>query len=180
MLPPVNESPDINATTSFLAQATLPLAESGYYVVPVGVMMEAFRQNGLTLPNEIQDVAPGKLREIFGSDAALYIRITKYGTQFTVLNSVVQVAASAKLVDLRSGQTLWTGSAFATNQNNNNSGGLIGALVGAVVKQIVNSTTDAAHPVAGLAANQLLRARPNGGILFGPRSPRYGQDDAPN
>jgi hypothetical protein len=179
VLPPVNESPEVNAPWSFLAQVTSPLAESGYYVVPVAVMMETFRQNGLNLPDEIQNAPATKLRDIFGSDAALYIKITKFGSQYTVFNSVVQVTAEARLVDLRSGQQLWAGAASANNNEggNQNQGGLIGALVGAVVKQIIHSTTDAAHPIAGVAANRLLTARPNGGILYGPRSPNYGQDD---
>ena len=180
VLPPLNESPDINATPNVLAQATLPLAESGYYVVPVGVMMETFRQNGLTQPAEIQDVPLAKLRQIYGADAALYIKVTQFGSQYTVLDSVVRVSASARLVDLRSGQTLWAGSASASdNEGQRNNSGLIVAVLGAVVKQVINSSTDAAHPIAGVMDNRLLRANPSrGGLMFGPRSPAYAQQFA--
>src|ERR1022692_650414 len=78
VLPPVNQSPDIKASDSVLSQATLPLAESGYYVVPVGVMYETFRQNGLTTPEDIHATDTVKLRNIFGADAALYIVVTSY------------------------------------------------------------------------------------------------------
>jgi hypothetical protein len=43
VLPPVNSSPDVAATYSLLSQATFPLAESGYYVMPVTLVDEAFR-----------------------------------------------------------------------------------------------------------------------------------------
>ncbi|MGC4061805.1 MAG: DUF799 domain-containing protein [Aquabacterium sp.] len=177
VLPPVNNSPDVNATNSMLAQATRPLAESGYYVIPVTLMNETFRQNGLSNPTDIHAVAPAKLNEIFGADAALYITIQQYGTTYSVLNSVATVSADAKLLDLRTGTTLWTGSASANNnQNNNSGGGLAGLLVAAIVKQVLNNTTDASHLVAGQASNVLLSAgRPNG-LLYGPRSPKFGTD----
>jgi len=177
VLPPVNNSPDVNATTSMLAQVTQPLAESGYYVIPVTLMNETFRQNGLSNPPDIHAVAPAKLQEIFGADAALYITITKYGVSYTVFNSVVVVSANAKLVDLRTGTTLWSGSATANNdQGNNSGGGPLGLLVTALVKQVMNNTMDASHTVAGKTSSILLSAgRPNG-LLYGPRSPRFGTD----
>jgi hypothetical protein len=100
VLPPLNDSPDVNATYSMYAQTTLPLAESGYYVLPVTLVDEAFRQNGLTAPADIQQVPLKKLREIFGADAALYIKVTHYGTKYMIISSETRVSAEAKLVDL--------------------------------------------------------------------------------
>jgi hypothetical protein len=178
VLPPINDSPDVNAPMSVLAQASLPLGEAGYYVMPVGVMMETFRQNGLSNPPDVHEVSAKKLREIFGADAALYLKVTQYGAKYTVLHAEVRATAQARLVDLRSGQTLWAGSATASNDegNQNNSGGLIGAVVGSLVKQIIQSVTDSGHPVAGVMANRLLRAGRPGGIIWGPHSPYYGKD----
>jgi hypothetical protein len=179
VLPPVNKSPDIKATYSLLAQMSYPLAESGYYVFPVAVVDETFRQNGLTVPDDIHAVAPTKLREIFGADAALYVEITQYGTRYAVVSSDTIVAAKARLVDLKSGETLWTGAASASNnENQNNNNGLIGMLVKAAIDQIVNTLTEQGHKVAGITSQRLLAARPYG-VLYGPRSPNYGKDDAP-
>jgi hypothetical protein len=178
VLPPVNNSPDVNATFSMYSQVTYPLAEAGYYVLPVALVNETFKQNGLSNPAEMQAVAPAKLKEIFGADAGLYINITRYGATYTVLNSEAVVAADAKLVDLKSGSLLWSGSAVASNNegNNSNSGGIAGLLIAAVVKQILNNVTDASHPVAGMASQRLLTPHPNGGLLYGPRSPNYGKE----
>jgi len=178
ILPPLNESPDVNATYSMLSQMTQPLAEAGYYVFPVALVDETFRQNGLSVANDIHAVAPGKLREIFGADAALYVTVTQYGATYTVLNSVAVVTAKAKLVDLKTGITLWQGTASANNNEGGNSGGggLIGALVAAAVKQVINSTTDASHPVAGLTSQRLLSAGHVNGVLYGPYSDKFGSD----
>ena len=175
VLPPLNNSPEVNAGNSVYAQVSYPLAEAGYYVLPVAVVGETFKQNGLTNAADIHSVDVRKLNEIFGADAGLYITIDKYGSTYTVIDSVAVVAVTAKLVDLKSGTLLWEGKASASNNEggNNGGGGLIGALVAAAVKQIINSTTDAAHPVAGVANARLLSAGMTNGLLYGPRSVKY-------
>mgnify|MGYP002014808712 CR=1 FL=1 len=47
VLPPLNESPEVQATYSMLSQVTYPLAESGYYVLPVTLVDETFKQKAL-------------------------------------------------------------------------------------------------------------------------------------
>ncbi|ABK09751.1 DUF799 domain-containing protein [Burkholderia orbicola] len=181
VLPPVNETTDVGATYGVLSQMTLPLAESGYYVVPVAVMDETFKQNGLTNATDIQATSPAKLREIFGADAALYSKITQYGSVYQLVDSTTIVSASAKLVDLKNGDVLWQGEGRATGKEvgNNmsvNAFGIVGALVQAAVKQVAHSLTDEAHDVAGLTSSRLLSAGPPNGLLYGPRSPKYGTD----
>lgn len=175
VLPPLNNSPDVNAGNSVYAQVTRPLAEAGYYVLPVALVGETFKQNGLTSAADIHAVDAKKLNQIFGADAAMYVTITSYGASYTVVNSVVVVSANAKLVDLKTGNLLWTGTASASSDEGGNSGGggLVGALVAAAVKQIINSTTDASHPVAGVASTRLLSAGMPNGMLYGPRSENY-------
>jgi len=98
-------------------------------------------------------------------------------TRYILFASDTSVTATAKLVDLKTGTTPWTGSAReSSEEGNNNAGGLVGMLITAVVKQVINSSTDAAHPIAGIASTRLLSAGPRTGILYGPRSPKYGSD----
>ncbi len=177
VLPPINESPEVQASYSLVSQVTYPLAEAGYYVLPIALVDETFRQNGLTTANDIQAVASAKLQQIFGADAGLYITITEYGTQYMLISSDTAVTATAKLVDLKTGTTLWTGVARASSEEgNSNAGGIVGMLITAAVKQVINSSTDAAHPIAGVASARLLSAGQRTGILYGPRSPKYGSD----
>ncbi len=173
VLPPLNTSVDVAASAAVLAQATLPLAESGYYVIPVGVMDETFKQNGLTSPDDIHELPAVKLREIFGADAALYMTVKQYGSSYNVLSSTVTVSIDAELLDLRNGAKLWSGTKQVVHANNNSNGGLLGMLIQAVVDQVVNNLSDRSYSVAGMTNNMLLSAGTAGGILYGPRSPRY-------
>lgn len=179
VLPPINQSSDIAAPAAVWAQAAWPLAEAGYYVLPATLVAETFRNNGLTVAEDVHQVAPAKLREIFGADAALSLTITRYGVVYTVFDSQVVVSVQARLVDLRSGQLLWTGQATASDagQNNQGGGGLLAAVISAAVKQVVNNLSDRSFPVAGLATRQLFQPGPPRGVLYGPRSPLFGRED---
>ncbi|WP_066077837.1 DUF799 domain-containing protein [Bergeriella denitrificans] len=174
VLPPLNESPDVKATWGMLAATTLPLSEAGYYVFPVAVATETFKQNGLSNAADIHAVKLNKLRDIFGNDAVLYITVKEYGTKYQVLQSVTTVTADAKLVDTRNGKTLWQGSASASDEaGKNNNNGLFGALIGALVDQISGTLGDRGYDMAQTAASRLLSPSTTNGILYGPRSPHY-------
>jgi len=179
VLPPVNHTPDIKATNGLLSQMTMPLAEGGYYVVPVTLEVETFHQNGLTVPDEMIQAPAQKLRNIFGADAALYTTVTAYGSVYHVVDSDTVVTADAKLVDLKTGGVLWTGTGSATGHDvgeMSGGGNLIGMLVVAAVKQVANNLTDHSFPVAAVAADRLLKVGPPDGLLYGPRSVKYGTD----
>jgi hypothetical protein len=177
VLPPLNNTPEVRATYSMLAQVTNPLSESGYYVIPVSLMDETFRENGIQQPSDAHTLSSAKLREIFGADAGLYITITQYGTKYQLLDSVTTVAAEGKLVDLRTDKVLWTGKAIASSaEQQNQQQGLAVMLISAIVKQVVGTVTDQSHPMAGVASQRLLKAGMPNGLLYGPRSTKYTPD----
>lgn len=177
VLPPLNSSPEVIAPYGVLSQVTYPLAESGYYVIPVTLAAETFKQNGLTSAADIHNLPPAKLRQIFGADSALYINVKDYGTSYKVVSSASVVTADAKLLDLRSGKILWEGSASASSaEGQQNSGGLVGMLVSAVVNQIIGTVSDASFGMAGVTSQRLLMAGRKNGMLYGPRSPQYEKD----
>jgi hypothetical protein len=171
VLPPLNLSPDIRATYSMLSTVTRPLAELGYYVFPVALVDQTFRENGLTEPGEMHNASPAKIAEIFGADAILYIKVNEYGATYRVISSEVIVSASAELIDARTGRSLWTGSAKALNSENKDTGGsgIVGILVTALIQQVANNIGDPGYQVARTTSYRLFSA----GLLPGPRSPNY-------
>jgi hypothetical protein len=177
VLPPLNNSPDVKATPAVWASVTRPLAEAGYYVVPVTLTDETFKQNGVTTSYDAQQLPADTLRQFFGADAALYLTVSEYGSSYHILVSETAVRVNAKLVDLRDGALLWEGSARASSaEQQQQSQGLIGLLVTALVNQIIGSTTDAAYGYAGTADARLISGPE--GVLYGPRSPKSGQPPA--
>ena len=178
VMPPVNESVDIEAPATYISSSTLPLAESGYYVIPVVLSDTMFKENGIIAPEEAWAIDYSRLHEIYGADAALYITITRFGAQFMIIDSSVRAEAFARLVDLRTGVEIWSGKAFAEGSNNVRSGGggLLGMLITATVNQAINSLSDKSHQVGRTATRTLLSADSRNGILYGPYHSKYMTD----
>ena len=80
-------------TVSYLKD--ISFREAGYYVFPVAVVEETFKQNGLSMAGDIHAVSPNKLREIFGADAVLYLDITEFGTSYQIISSDTRVTVAA-------------------------------------------------------------------------------------
>lgn len=172
VMPPLNNSPDVKATAAVWAHATRPLAEAGYYVLPAGLVDEMFRQNGVHSAHDAAGIPYQKLHEVFGADAAVYIDIRRYGTDYAVINSQTRVEVAARIVDLRSGARLWDGQAWSTSSGPTSSSGLVGLLVSAFVNQVVDSVADKSFEVADSADQRLLGPGHVDGILPGPRFPK--------
>ena len=176
VLPPINLSPDIRGSLTFMSTVTLPLAEAGYYVFPVSMVDATFKENGLSMPDEIHAASLPKLQRIFGADAVLYITVEKYGSSYVVIDSQTVVSAKARLVDARNGVLLWEGQASASDaEGRNNNGGLLGILVSSVIHQLASQVGNPAYKISNITSARLLSPRP-GGILHGPRSPQHGKD----
>jgi hypothetical protein len=176
VLPPVNQSPDIRGSLTFLSTVTRPLSEAGYYVFPVAMVDATFKENGLQLADDIHDAPLSKLQSIFGADAVLYITVEKFGSSYVVIDSQTVVSAKARLVDARTGTLLWKGQASASDaEGRDNNNGLAGVLINSVIHQLASNIGNPGHQVAKLASARLLSPQ-SGGILYGPRSPNFGKD----
>jgi len=105
VLPPLNESTQIEASYRCLSTVTQPLAELGYYVFPVAVIDQYLKANGMPTAGEMHQISLGKVVEIIGADAVLYLNVQHYDAQL--------VTIGARLVDTRSAALLWEGSARA-------------------------------------------------------------------
>ena len=173
VLPPINESVDVNATYSWLTTASRPIAEKGFYVYPVAIVDEFLKENGLPDPEDMHAAPLDKLGEVFGADAVLYVTIEKYGQKFELVQSTATVFARAELVDIKSGQSIWKNRVnYSHSSSGNEQSGLLAAIVTAAVAQIGNTVSDVPHDAARLANDDLFDNRFRG-LLFGPSHPRF-------
>ncbi|MEO8445100.1 MAG: GNA1162 family protein [Gammaproteobacteria bacterium] len=173
VVPPLNESTTVEGTYGYLSTVSRPLAELGYYVFPVAVVDQFFKENGLPTAGEMHQVPLNKLVELTGADAVLFPTLIEYGSKFQLVSTTAIVRVKASLVDTRTGTLLWEGTGMA-QQGSNGSGSLLADLVAAAVTQAINTGTDAAHNVSR-AANANLFYAPGRGLPYGPYSPKSGQ-----
>ncbi len=143
VLPPLNNSVEVNAPYTFISTISRPLAEQGYYVFPVSVIDAFLKNNGLPTPAEMNAVPIDKFNEHIAPDAILYTTITEWGQKYQIVSSNTVVKADLKLVDAKTGQLLWKGRiSEKRSSSDNNQNGLMGALVSAVVDQVAGSVKD--------------------------------------
>ena len=176
VLMPTNDSTDVAGSAAVLANSLAPLSEAGYYVFPVALVNDTFKQNGITEPSEIAAVSLNKLDKIFHADSVLYINIKEYGTSYAVISSSTKVVLEAKLIDIKSGAKLWEGTATAIEDSSSGQSSLLGMLVSAVISQVANTISDKSYDLAAMADAYLFSSNCHNCILYGPYSPHYGKD----
>lgn len=172
ILPPVNESSEVGAGDSVYSAVFIPVAEAGYYPIPVAVTKEYFKANGMTEAFDIHHIPLKKLHEVFGADAVLYLTVNSFGSSYQILQSATTVTVSGRLIDTQTGETLWSGSGTA-QQTSGGSG--LGALVSAIISQVVNDASNLSHTLSVQAGFNLLSPTriDQRGWIFGHRSPHY-------
>ena len=172
VVPVVNESPEITASSIFTPTLTIPLAERGYYVFPVYLTEMLLRDLGLSEAGHIHLMPPNRFQELFGADAVLFVTIKSWSTKYIVLSSSVEISAEYVLKDTRTGTVLWKGSQQVVQASGNGGGGLIGALVAAAVHAMITDYKPLARQANGTAF------LPPHGLPAGPYHSEYGKDQS--
>ena len=173
VIPPINNSIEVDAPYVFLSTISRPLAEKGYYVYPVAIIDTFLKENGLPTPEEMNSIPLDKIRQHIGADAVLYVTIEEWGQKYQVIASTTVVRATMRLVDTRTGTQLWNASAHA-EQGSDSGQGLAAALISALVEQIAGSLSDRTPGVARTANNAAIN-HPDTGLLNGPYIPVSGK-----
>jgi hypothetical protein len=162
VLPPLNQSTQVEAPYIYLSTITQPLAECGYYVFPVAIVDAFMKENGLPSADEMQTVPLNKIREILGADAVLYVTIEEWGQKYVIIDSITTVKAKARLVDVATGTELWTGQEYLAQGTGNGNNNGLAQLVVAAVSQVVGHLSDRTHEVSRLANNAMVFDSANG------------------
>jgi hypothetical protein len=174
VLPPLNQTTDVNAPYTYLSTITRPLTECGYYVFPVAVVDAYMKENGLPSPEEMHGVALAKIRNIIGADAVLYVTIEEWGQKYMVVQSITTIKARARLIDTASGEVIWQGTQ-AVSQGSGGGGDPIAMLITAAVTQMINTMVDYTHDLSRVA-NHTMIYDANQGFLAGPYLPPQEND----
>ncbi len=179
VLPPVNTTADVEASDLFLATVTKPLAEQGYYVFPILVVDQVMKNNGAPTPGDMHRVSRRKLGEIFGADAVLYVVINVWSTSYVGIATTTMVRINYRLVDVRTGQVLWSRMVSAGESSAAYAGeGVLGMVVSVFMAQVQAIGAAISDPEVKFArkANREAFGDSKDGLLPGPRHPAYATD----
>jgi hypothetical protein len=167
VIPPVNNSIEVNAPYIFLSTITRPLAEKGYYVFPVAVIDQFLKENGLPTPDEMNSIPLDKIAEHIGADAVLYVSIEDWGQKYQLVNSSTIVHSTLRLVDVDTGVLLWQATVRGVRSSDDAGAGLLGAIVNAIATQIGGSVTDYTPALSSVSNHRQINDGATG-LLQGP------------
>jgi hypothetical protein len=164
VLPPINKSTAADAKEYYTTTVAEPLTNSGYYVLPMEVVNDVLKQEGLFDTEAMFNVPPQKYREFFGTDAVMYVTILSWNTQYLVTSGSVEVHVAAELKSSISGETIWFYDDVVSVSTTGDSGGASG-LAGLLIQAATTAIKTAAQsyiPLARKVNEQIFLAIPYG------------------
>jgi len=144
VLPPMNESTDVEAKGYYMTTIEMPLALRGYYVFPVELVSDIMKQEGVYDSEVLYNMPLGKFYDYFGADAVLYTRIKKWDVSYMVIAANLTVSIEAEILSTKTSQQLWkyTGTVVVDLSGGNSGGGLAGLVINAIVTAINTAAAD--------------------------------------
>ncbi|MBI5903687.1 MAG: DUF799 family lipoprotein [Deltaproteobacteria bacterium] len=131
VLPLYNATNDVDGPKMVRELVDERLRHMHYDVKPINEVDQILRDRmGVTLGAQLELTTPRKLGEELGVDAVLYGYLLNFETVTAGVYNVKKVRAGFRLVDTKTGRTIWAGGLGVKQEIS--SGGLLGAGVGAV------------------------------------------------
>jgi len=143
VLPFINNTNNVEGPAKMQVQFTAALYERYYDVIEPSEVNKTLKdQMGLTLGSQLDMAKPDLLCKTFGVDGLLYGSLDDYIGKPIGVYTIKRVRARTKLLDCKTGTTVWKGGAGGKSQES--TGGNIGALIG-VVGSIGSAISDVAE-----------------------------------
>ena len=168
IVPAINESTAADAGDLLNSTISQPLSNHGYYVMPMPIVADIFRREGVIEGSQIKGLPTKMFKENFGADSVLFMTITSWDKNYMVIAGSVSVGISYVLIATETNEMLWKYEQTVVVDTSGGSGGSI--LAGIISTAIKTATTDYL-PVAAQVHAQAFKALPLGGY-----HPRTGTD----
>lgn len=178
IMPPINNTSSVEAKEFFYTTLAVPIAESGYYVLPPAMTLATLQRESAYDSEQFINGDLSKFAEIFGADAAIFT-IIKQWDKLPIANEIViqveYIIKSAKTNEIlfdRDAELTCKISSGGTSQ------GIFGAIITSIVDTIDMALTDYVdiaiqcndealvdlpygkyHPKHGLDNNESAKAR---------------------
>jgi len=131
VLPFINNTNNVDGPPKMQVGFTAGLYERYYDVLEPDEVNKMLKdQMGVTLGAQLDMAKPDLLCKTMGVDGLLYGVLDDYLSKPTGVYTIKRVRARTKLVDCKSGKTVWKGGAGGKSQES--TGGSFGAMVGAI------------------------------------------------
>lgn len=153
VMPPINNSNNVEAKDLLYTSISQPLAEAGYYVISPHLAMEIFKAESAYDAELFINNSVTPFGKVFGADAVIFTTIDEWKKQgFGIRTNISYIVKST-----RSNEIIFDRSCdlyLDLQDNNYYGGGIVGALANVAVSAINTALTD--HIVAARKCNAYI------------------------
>lgn len=147
VVPVVNHSTAADAPDLYSTTIVQPLAEAGYYVMPIPITDMIFHGEGIVDGEQLKNVDATKFKSLFGADSALFVTINKWDTNYYLTGGNVTVGADFRLISTTNNEELWHYDTVIIYNTSGNSGNLIADLISTAISTAVTDYVPIARRV---------------------------------
>ena len=165
--PIINKTTAAEASDYLNATVAQPLADKGYYVLPVPVTSQIFQSSGVVDGVQLKAVPMQTFRDKFGADAVMFITLTSWETNYIVVGGNVTVGMEYALVSSATSEVLWSYANTMVVDTGTSSGNIF---VDIVATAITTATTDYVPIARTVHSNAAMT------VPVGKYHPRHGKD----
>ncbi len=173
VLPPINKSTNPAANEYYMATIAIPLTLTGYYVFPVELVSEIWKQDNSYDTELLYTLPLNTFAEDFDADAVLYTRIKEWAISQTGLLSRLLISLETALVSTKTSEQLWKETRtvmVGLSGEKTSTTGSAGVLINAMSTDADSVVADSVS-YAYKANSRLIQTLP-----FGPYHENYLQD----
>ena len=99
VMPPINNSANVDAKELLYTSISRPLAEAGYYVIPPSLAMDILKQESAYDAELFIDQPLQKFRDYFGADAVVFSVIDSWAKQGLGINTKIRYIIKSTLTN---------------------------------------------------------------------------------
>ena len=156
VVPAVNKTTAADAADLINVTLTQPFANRGYYVLPIAIASEIFKQEGVIEGEQVFNFPVSVFKSNFGADSVLYVTINSWDKSYYVIGGKVTVGMSYVLVSTETSDVLWTAKKeFVVDTGGDAGGGLLGAVISTAINTATTDYLPIARQVNALAVASL-------------------------
>ena len=168
VMPPINNTANVEAKDLLYTSISRPLVEAGYYVLPPILTMDILKAESAYDAELFFEAPVGQFGTVFGADAVIFSVIDKWAKQGVGISAKIRYVMRST----RTNEVLFDRSCdlFLDTSVSTSSKGLLGLVLDVALTAVNTALTD--HIEAARKANNYIFSD----IPFGKFSPLYQQD----
>jgi hypothetical protein len=169
IVPAINETTAADAGDLLNVTIAQPFANHGYYVLPVPIVADIFKNEGVLGGDQVKGMPTSVFKETFGADSVMFLTIETWDTNYAVIAANVTVGLEYVLLSTVTNEILWSYEEQLVIDTGSSSGNI---LVDIIATAISTAVTDYV-PIARSVHETALKAMP-----YGSYHPKSGTDGA--